>query len=238
MRLIVMKVARSTALLGLLTAVMLGRQAAAAGDPSYPAMAPVSEYLIASQAEEISLARSAAPASISDHADVLVLGAHGYETPVKGTNGFACFVGRSWDLDFADPQFWNQKIRAPQCNNATAARSVLPAYLTRTKWAMSGVAKADMQKREAAARATGGLKEPEPGSVSYMLSKRSYINDTVNGPLPAHVMLFVPRTEESSWGANLPGSPVAADSTTYQHTTIFFVSVPKWSDGTPVSLHK
>ncbi len=62
----------------------------------YPAMAPVEQYLIADQASEIALARSAAPDSISRDAEVMVLGHHGYETAVEGKNGFVCIVERSW----------------------------------------------------------------------------------------------------------------------------------------------
>jgi hypothetical protein len=39
----------------------------------YPSMAPVEEYLIADESTEIALARSAAPASISEGAEVMVL---------------------------------------------------------------------------------------------------------------------------------------------------------------------
>lgn len=74
--------------------------------------------------------------------------------------------------------------------------------------------------------------------MSYMMSKRGYINDALNGAWHPHVMFLAPRTDEASWGANLPGSPMRADSTSYQRTTIFFVTVPNWSDGTPVSIHK
>jgi len=52
----------------------------AAADPAaspYPNMAPIAQYRMASPAEEIALARSAAPPSISDDAKILVLGAHG-----------------------------------------------------------------------------------------------------------------------------------------------------------------
>src|SRR5262249_49732551 len=112
----------------------------ASGD-AYPAMAPLAQYRIASQADEIALARSAAPRSIADHAEVLVLGEHGYEKAAIGTNGFVCLVIRSWDVAFADPQFWNPKIRSPECMNAVAVRSVLPRYLTRTEWVISGVPK-------------------------------------------------------------------------------------------------
>jgi len=60
----------------------------------YPSMAPLDQYLMDRMAE-ITLARSAAPESISKDAEVLVLGRHGYETAVKGKNGFVCIVQRS-----------------------------------------------------------------------------------------------------------------------------------------------
>lgn len=61
----------------------------------YPKMAPVNEYMMADRNAEVALARTAAPNSISRDAEILVLGEHGYETAVKGTNGFACLVERS-----------------------------------------------------------------------------------------------------------------------------------------------
>ena len=67
---------------------------------SYPAMAPVSQYRMASRKDEISLARSAAPSSISADASVFVLGARGYESAATGTNGWVCFVERSWTAGF------------------------------------------------------------------------------------------------------------------------------------------
>src|SRR5277367_3533380 len=62
----------------------------------YPSMAPIGQYLIADRNDEIALARSAAPESISRDAEVLVLEQHGYETAVKGKNGFVCVVERGW----------------------------------------------------------------------------------------------------------------------------------------------
>lgn len=213
-------------------------QMVAAGQDPYPTMASVGQYLIASKADEIALARSAAPASVADNADVLVLGPHGYATAVKGTNGFVCFVGRSWDVNFVDPQFWNPKVRSPQCFNATAARCVLPRYLARTERVLAGTSKDAIRKQETDEWAAGKLKAPEPGGMAYMLSKDGYLSDAANGPWHPHVMYFAPRTADESWGANLSGSPVASDSHSYEQTTIFFVVVPNWSDGTPAPLHK
>ncbi len=65
---------------------------AQAGKTPYPAMAPLDRYLIPDRNSEIALARSAAPASISDGAEVMVLGREGFTTAVKGTNGFLCIV--------------------------------------------------------------------------------------------------------------------------------------------------
>src|SRR5580698_4565536 len=64
-------------------------------DP-YPSMAAVAQYHMPNRDEEIALARSAAPASISNDAEILVLGDRGYETAVKGKNGFVCLVERAW----------------------------------------------------------------------------------------------------------------------------------------------
>src|ERR1700692_2981294 len=106
--------------------------------PAYPAMAPVEQYRVASASEEIALSRSAAPISISGDASVLTLGDHGYVTAVRGKNGFACLVLRSWAAGIDDAEFWNPKLRAPICFNPVAARTVLPAYLERTEWAIAG----------------------------------------------------------------------------------------------------
>lgn len=229
----------NTVRLGCVMVAVVASQVGAAGrQEPYPAMLPIGQYLIANQAEEIALARSAAPASIADNAEVRVLGQDGYEMAVKGTNGFVCFVGRSWDGSFESAQFWNPKVRTPECANAVAARSVYPRYFTRTERLLAGVSKAELKKREAADWASGTLKEPEAGAVCYMMSKSGYINDTAGGPWHPHVMYIVPRTDDASWGANLPGSPVASDSRSYEHTTIFFVVVPNWSDGTPAPLHQ
>ena len=91
---------------------------------SYPKMAPVDQYLMADRDAEISMARSAAPPSISADAEVMVLGRRSYETVVKGTNGFVCLVERSWMSPFDFPQFWNPKMRGHICFNPPAVRSI------------------------------------------------------------------------------------------------------------------
>lgn len=213
-----------------IAATLAGTEAGATG---YPRMAPIPQYRMGSRAAEIALARSAAPASISDHARILVLGKRGYETAVPGESGFVCLVARSWDLSFGDPEFWNPKIRSPQCFNAAAARSVLPRYLERTRWVLAGQSLARMRMQTAAARAAGKGMKPLAGSICFMMSRKGYLNDAVAGPWHPHVMSFALGAKPADWGANLPGSPVAADDTAYKPVTIFMFVAPAWSDGTP-----
>jgi hypothetical protein len=63
----------------------------------------------------------------------MVLGQHGYETVVKGKNGFVCVVERSWTAGTDDPDFWNPKLQLPICFNPPAARSHLPLTLKKTE---------------------------------------------------------------------------------------------------------
>lgn len=204
---------------------------------AYPDMAPIAQYQYPSQAIEIAMARSAAPASISDNAEIMTLGAHGFETAIKGSNGFVCLVIRSWDQDFDDPEYWNPKIRSPMCLNPAAVRSVLPASLKRTEWVLAGVSRAEMLDRTKAAIAAKVITSPETGAMSFMLSKDGYLGDNVGGHWHPHVMFYIPRIDPSAWGANLPGSPVFGASSDIEPVTTFFVPVSKWSDGTPAAAH-
>jgi len=214
--------------------VLSGLAAAQEKKPTpYPAMAPVEQYRIANAQDEIALARSAAPPSISADAEVLVLGKHGYETAVRGRNGFVCFVERSWSAGFDDAEFWNPKLRAPNCFNPPAVRSVLPQYLKRTEWALAGVDKAQMIDKARAAVASHTFGAPEAGSFSFMLSKQGYLSDDGAGPWLPHVMFFVPHGQATAWGAGLDASPIlGADGSPFE-PTVLFVPVRRWSDGSP-----
>jgi hypothetical protein len=202
---------------------------------AYPVMAPVEQYRAASASEEIALSRSAAPTSISGDASVLTLGSRGYETALKGKNGFVCLVQRSWATGFGDAEFWNPKLRAPMCFNAAAARTVLPAYLERTEWVIAGVSKADMINRTSAELAANRIATSEPGAMAFMMSKQGHLGDLV-GHWHPHLMFFLAHTDGAAWGADLHGSPVYAAQDDSEPVTTFFVLVPTWSDGTPAAM--
>ncbi len=209
----------------------------------YPKMAPIGQYLM-DRTAEIALARSAAPESISRDAEVLVLGRHGYETAVQGKNGWVCMVGRGWMAMFDHPEFWNPKIRAADCLNPPAARSVLPYVYKRTELLLAGHSKPEVIAAIKAAIDKKELPALEQGTVDYMMSKSSYLTDNGdhNGP---HLMFYETSKDDAAWGANLTNSPVLSVNYWYVSAqaypqlkifppmSVFLVGVDKWSDGTP-----
>jgi hypothetical protein len=196
----------------------------------YPSMAPLEQYLMESNAE-VALARTAAPASISKNAEVMVLGHVGYTTAVKGGNGFVCLVERSWGAATIEPEFWNPKVRSPICFNPPAARSFLPLFLMKTRLVLSGKSKVEIAEAIGSALNKKELPALEQGAMCYMLSKQQYLNDQGKSWHP-HLMFLIPGDAAESWGANLAASPVIAVNDPEERATIFMVWVDAWSDGT------
>ena len=204
---------------------------------SHSTMAPLEQYLMDRDAE-IALARSAAPESISREAKILVLGRHGYETAVEGTNGFVCVVERAWMSPLQtsgaidSSAFWNPKIRGPLCFNPQAVRSILPITYKRTEVVLAGKSKAQIMEWTKEAYAKKELPSLEPGSMSYMMSKGACLSD--GGGNLAHLMFYVPLMDRADWGADVPNSPVIlGQKGPPEPFSLFIVPVGKWSDGTP-----
>jgi hypothetical protein len=202
----------------------------------YPKMAPLEQYLIADRDAEITLARSAAPPSISKNATVMVLGRQGYETAVEGKNGFVCLVERAWNGSFEkDREFWNPKNQGPDCLNPPAARTVLPILLMRTKLVVAGKSKEEIRESMKLAVEKKQLPALEPDGMAYMMSKQGHLNDHAGHWFP-HLMFYVPLKDAGIWGADAPGSPVMVNphyNGAPEPVTEFMVPVARWSDGTP-----
>ncbi|HTV87166.1 MAG TPA: hypothetical protein VME63_17340 [Dyella sp.] len=214
----------------------------------YPKMAPIDQYLMADPSAEIALARSAAPASISRDATVLVLGRKGYETAAQGKNGFVCLVARGWSGPFDWPEFWSPKIRAADCLNPQAARSIVPILVLRAKMAMAGRSKAEMLSALNAAYEHKQLPPIEDGAMDYMMSKSSYLTDEGGHNMP-HLMFDTLVKDPKDWGSGAAGSPVmscpywfiAENQPPHMKALppilVFLIPAPTWSDGTPADMH-
>jgi Putative zinc-finger len=217
-----------------LTVTLISRNRGEDRSTTYASMASIEQYLIPDRNTEIALARSAAPAAISSDAKILVLGWRGYETAIEGRNGFVCVVERSWGAPFNSTEFWNPKIRAPMCFNPAAAQSILPLTFKRTEMVLAGLSKAQMIDSIKAGFDNKELPAPPPGAMSYMMSRAGYLNDTLGHYVP-HLMFYFPLTDKSSWGADLPDSPVTLNPQFRdgpEPITEFTIAVGKWSDGT------
>ncbi|HYM77122.1 MAG TPA: hypothetical protein VE377_14205 [Candidatus Dormibacteraeota bacterium] len=220
--------------------------AAAQSDP-YPRMAPVDQYLMERNAE-IQLARSAAPDSISRDATILVLGRQGYETAVQGKNGFVCMVGRGWGAAFDWAEFWNPKVRAADCLNPQAARSILPIFYLRARMVMAGHSKAEIVSAVKAAFENKQLPDLESGAMDYMMSKSAYLTDEGGHNIP-HVMFYTRVKDGEDWGSGAAGSPVMSAPYWFFSSKepsqmkglppilVVLVMVADWSDGTPAGRH-
>src|SRR5262245_10293432 len=229
---------RMIRMIALVLAIFLAPKAAAQSEKN-STMAPVEQYLMERNAE-ILLARSAAPDSISSDATILVLGRQGYETAVRGKNGFVCMVERSWMAAFDSPEYWNPKVKGAECLNRQAARSIVPIADLRTRMVMAGHSKAEIVSAIKAAFDNKQLPDLENGAMAFMMSKSAYLTDEGdhNGP---HLMFFTALKDAKNWGACASGSPVVSGPYWFLSSTepsqakglppilVFAVEVAKWS---------
>jgi len=227
-------------------ATLAATATAAAPAKPYDRMAPVDAYLM-DRTEEIALARSAAPASISKDATVLVMTRTGYETAVTGSNGFVCWVARGFAGATDWPERWNPKIRAAGCDNPQAARTVTEIAKLRTAMTLTGHSDAEIASRIQAALRSKKIPPLTAGAMCYMMSKSSYLSDEGDHDM-AHVMFYVPLKDGADWGANATGSPVfggnywfyspdhQAQAAALPPLSVLLVGVGNWSDGTPTAM--
>lgn len=216
--------------LGALLPIRAKETMAQGTDSPYPTMAPIAQYRMDRDAE-IALARSAAPASISGDAEIMVLGAKNFEIAVRGKNGYLCAVGRAFAGPVSNPEFWNPKNRSPICLNPPAVRSLWPYALKQTGMALAGASKEQITDAIRTAVAKKELGTPENGSMAYMMSKEAYLTDRGSHNL-AHVMFELPANgvfrNDPDYFVSWEPAPVIE----------FNVPVGQWSDGSLVVASK
>lgn len=198
-------------LLAVGAAIVLLSAAMKSGSAQGTTYPPLEEYLMPEEAE-IALAKSAAPATISDHATIKVLTDTGFEVISEGDNGFVCMVMRGWSAPTYTPaQFrdlvYDPTVRAPICFDPDAARTVLPYYELRTKLGMAGKTPDQIAAGVGAAYAQGALPQRVGVSFAYMWSADQNLGGGIGAWHP-HVMVFAPYYENTMVGGNEFGSPL------------------------------
>jgi hypothetical protein len=201
----------------LVFAVGLGTASLRGQNAKYP---PLSEYMMEPDAE-ISLAKSAAPEKISEHATIKVLTATGYKVVSEGNNGFVCIVMRGWSAPMFTPVkdrelVYYSKLRAPICFDEVASRTVLPYQELRTKLGLEGKDSDAITSGVAAAYSLGELPKMEGVAFAYMWSADSNLGPGVGAWHP-HMMVYAPYYKGSMLGNSECEEPmpcVASDAGT------------------------
>ncbi len=194
--------------LTVLLAASLDTAAARAQMNKYP---PIDKYLMPRDAE-IALAKSAAPASLADHATIKVLTRSGYVVAREGDNGAVCMVMRGFSAPTYTPaQFrdlvYDPTVHAPICFTAPAARTAMPYYELRTRLAMEGKTPDQIAESLQSAYVRGELPRRDGVTFAYMWSAHQHLGPGIGAWHP-HMMVFAPYTENSMVGGNEFGSPL------------------------------
>jgi hypothetical protein len=156
-------------------------------------------------AEEIALARSAAPAAVSAEATVLVLeeGAKRWVVGAEGTNGVTCYVSRTWPGSLE-----------PHCFDPEGSRTILPIHLKTAEMGHAGASEEEIEREIATGVAAGHYRYPARPAMSYMLSSgQKLVSDDGEavGTWKPHLMIYWPGLTKADLGGTGEG-PLLGDS--------------------------
>ena len=182
---------------------------------------------ILDEAEEVRLARTAAPREVSGKAAVWVLRAGGPVKVREGTNGAACMVAR--DL--------HEGSLYPICYDAEGSRTLMQHELLSLKLRAEGRSETEVKAALAAGLRAGTLKTATKPSVAYMMSAEQVLFTSPDsagfrvGAWHPHVMIAAPGARPEDFG-------LASDSR-HPHLSVesagtpaaqLIVVVPAWAD--------
>ena len=151
---------------------------------------------------EIALARSAAPKEVSAGAEIYVLTERGYDVAVRGTNGNACLVSRSWPESLE-----------PQCFDPEAVSTVLQTELRRGAMLQSGASMETINREIEDGLRKGAFRVPTRPAMTYMMSSAQVLyNDEGKrvGAWQPHLMIFYPNLTSEQLGLGSTPNPAAA----------------------------
>lgn len=156
---------------------------------------------VLSEAEEIALARSAAPVEVTSEATILVLRDNHYRTAAQGSNGVTCMVSRSLPLSLE-----------PICYDPEASITILPMEIRRVELRLAGRSPEEVDQRIAEAIGRGELTLPQRPAMAYMLSAAQILYsdaETRVGAFVPHIHLYMPYATAEQFGGLSGGLPMA-----------------------------
>ncbi|MFN2315114.1 MAG: hypothetical protein ABR551_03610 [Gemmatimonadales bacterium] len=151
------------------------------------------------EAREIALARSAAPAAVSDSATIFVLGDTGYRVAVTGTSGVACYVSRGWPGSIE-----------PHCLDAEGAATIMLMDMRRVELRHRGAPHEEEEQEIQAGLASGRFRLPRRPVLSWMMSAAQQLISDGGTPVGAwqpHLMIYYPYLTAAETGLAGPPDP-------------------------------
>lgn len=136
------------------------------------------------RAQEIALARSAAPPNISGSATVYVFTDSGYAVAEPGSNGASCYVSRAWPASVE-----------PHCFDAEGSASIMRIHMREVELLHRGMTPDAAQRLIAPDILSGKLRLPAKPAMSWMFSaEQKLISDNGEpvGRWRPHIMIYYP----------------------------------------------
>ncbi|MEM7740565.1 MAG: hypothetical protein AAF225_07165 [Pseudomonadota bacterium] len=150
---------------------------------------------VLTQACEISIALSAAPAYLRDKASVYAFNENGYEPVREGENAFTCIVNRD------DP-----RVLKPTCFDTEGTDVIIPKIIFFGERMLAGVPVETINTEIAEKFNTGDFIRVRRPGVAYMLSRYNRPINRQTGELgffPPHVMFYAPDLTNADIGHDM-----------------------------------
>ncbi len=153
------------------------------------------EYVELGEAEEIALARSGGPESVSDDATIWVVRDGTYGIAHSGSNGNQCWVGRTYPESLE-----------PVCYDSEASKTILRIEMREFEMRRAGKSKEEIDRTIAQAIGSGELRVPSRTAMSYMMSSAQALFSPEGRPAgnwKPPLMIYMPYVTNADIG--LPG---------------------------------
>jgi hypothetical protein len=181
---------------------------------------PPGPRLLLDREQEIRLARSAAPAAISDSATIWVFDRGTYAVALRGHSGVECYVSRSWPESIE-----------PHCFDGEGARTIMRLHMRGVELAHAGVSAAESKRQLAQGIADGAFPLPQRPAMSWMMSAAQVLYSDEGqraGAWRPHLMIYYPYMTAEMLGIGSstdPGAGMVVDPG--KPTANLMIVVPK-----------
>jgi hypothetical protein len=191
---------------------------------SHHALAPTGRL---SDPDEVALALSAAPASLTAGAAVYAWRDGQFVKVRDGSTGWTCMVSRDTRINGV----------APMCFDPEAARTLMKAEMLRTQLRSRGLSNTAVEREVDAAYQRGTLQHPNKSAVIYMMSSHqvltTYQGDKGQaiGAWHPHLMIYCPgaSADQFALGKDQQAGPLSVPFTDAGGVQLV-IEVPHWAD--------